>query len=214
MNAIALAVHRAAIEQRPSDLDKLPPAWTISAGYERSTEDSATIVHHPAATQGGPADKGDVALGVPIVRKGQRAITMTVTASVLHGEGDVLVGVCDANAAFSDSKAGRAWGVRLKTGDCYSTSNAYYAGSRGRTLYAESKLRTPQVGPVTCTVLIDMVHMALAFQIGDKPPVDAGVDLADVVALRPWALMVDRRQADAIQIGSVSVQSLKALKPP
>ena len=80
MNAVALAVHKAAIEQRPFDLDSLPPAWTVSAGYQRDT-DAATIVHQPDSSRD-HRSKGDAALGVcRSFAKGQRAFTITVTAT-------------------------------------------------------------------------------------------------------------------------------------
>ena len=64
MDGVALVLHKAAIGQGSVEMNKLPPSWTISAGWDRSNEGS-TITHGVKAH--GDGKKGDAALGVPIL---------------------------------------------------------------------------------------------------------------------------------------------------
>ena len=95
MSRASLAIHQALVENTPTELDKLPPAWTISTGFNRS-DDGATITHMRRRANQEKSGVGDAALGVPIWRRGVRVLTMTVPASAVEGDGGLYVGICDA----------------------------------------------------------------------------------------------------------------------
>ena len=218
-------IHRAAVDQLPLKLDKLPPAWALSAGFVRSADDYTIVLSPGGTAEDSAADdakavEGIAALGVPIVSNGQRAITITAPPSIVDGDGDVFVGLCDAREMFTDTKAGRAWGVRLKTGEVHTTMNAYYGGESGRLLYADGYphggRRGPIVGALVVIIIVDMDKGTLAIQLGERPPVDTYVDLRGVKAVRPWALCVGRRshartKPDWLRLGTVPY---RALRPP
>ena len=161
------------------------PSWTLSAGYQRRN-DSSTIVHvrqsarNPAqhesdAMNGG---RGDVALGIPILRRGQRAIAVSFrpTAEAAESGGEVFIGMCDASAAFNDHTGGRAWGLRVRTGDGHVTPSAHHGGFRGRSLLPEDACRPRLqarggISALECVMIVDMARRTLAFSINGAPEI-------------------------------------------
>lgn len=187
------------------------PAWTISPGYlvksvtEQVGEGTVTTEHRTilqhmrqsptitpkTALLGG---RGDIALGIPILRSGQRAISIDFgmqpaagsAIAAASGGGDVYIGLADAQADHADQEPGRAWGVRVRTGDVHVTPSAHHAGYRGRSLlpsslvpdsFRSSKLQLKaapcSVAPTRVVMLIDMDTHAVAFSINGQVRVPA-----------------------------------------
>ena len=183
-------------------------AWTIHPGFEVNYEGSA-IFH---ARRNSVGQQGDLALGIPNIRTGRFAVSFRFQPPAQdEGGGDVFLGVCDASAPVNESDAGKAWGVRVRTGDCHVTANAHFPGYRGRSLkpmdvstpapLRAGLLRAP-LSATTCTVHIDMQQRTLHFALNGGPMVNSGVELPQ--AVRPWALTVGRRKGDLIRIADAT----------
>jgi hypothetical protein len=220
-------IHDAENEELDRQLNS--PSWMESPGYVITSvmkkagegfvvaERNAILQHARPSPSLMPAasvklgGRGDVGLGVPIVRRGQRALAIAFTmpmaagsareAAHMCGGGDVYIGVADADAqaGFGVAEPGRAWGVRVRTGDVHVTPTASHAGYRGRSLLSSAltsdgfraAMRAgPGSGvmPMHVTLLIDMTRRALAFSINGQAPIDAGIELPP--AVRPDECML------------------------
>ena len=210
-------IHDAENEELDRQLNS--PSWMESPGYVVTSvmkkagegfvvaERNAILQHARPSPSLMPAasvklgGRGDVGLGAPIVRRGQRALAIAFTMPMAAGSareaahmggGDVYIGVADAQAGFGGAEPGRAWGVRVRTGDVHVTPTASHAGYRGRSLlstalttdgFRASMRAGPGSGvtPMHVTMLIDMTRHALAFSINGHAPIDAGIELPPAV---------------------------------
>ena len=210
-------IHDAENEELDRQLNS--PSWVESPGYVITSvmkkagegfvvaERNAILQHARPSPSLMPAasvklgGRGDVGLGAQIVRRGQRALAIAFTMPMAAGSareaahmggGDVYIGVADAQAGFGGAEPGRAWGVRVRTGDVHVTPTASHAGYRGRSLlstalttdgFRASMRAGPGSGvtPMHVTMLIDMTRHALAFSINGHAPIDAGIELPPAV---------------------------------
>ena len=210
-------IHDAENEELDRQLNS--PSWMESPGYVVTSvmkkagegfvvaERNAILQHARPSPSLMPAasvklgGRGDVGLGGPIVRRGQRALAIAFTMPMAAGSareaahmggGDVYIGVADAQAGFGGAEPGRAWGVRVRTGDVHVTPTASHAGYRGRSLLSTALTTdgfraTMRAGPgsgvtpMHVTMLIDMTRHALAFSINGHAPIDAGIELPPAV---------------------------------
>ncbi|KAL1512061.1 hypothetical protein AB1Y20_005334 [Prymnesium parvum] len=131
-----------------------------------------------------------VALGDPVFVSGKHSWECVIEES-FHSWGDgMLIGVTDATGT-----TGEAWGLFPLTGHVHICATTDQCGKRGKQVceplngYAKgSRIR----------VTVDLERRTLAFSIGGKPDVEAGIQLPPQV--RPWILM--SFQGDSISVGS------------
>ena len=158
--------------------------WTSSFGYQ-TLENGAVAMHVRGASPKSHTEAGDATLGTPVMRScadttaGVFGIALSLT---VPGDcfGDVYLGLTDADATFNSMEGGKAWGVKVRTGELCISPSAHLPGYQARRLSASVGPRRG-VPSCECVLIVDMSAQRLAISINGAPPLNTGFKLSSAV---------------------------------